>query len=145
MTKPAKTHESLYEKTFLMINVASIDENDENPRSSIENIDDLKASIKAHGLLQPIVVRDGLPNHHWKVIAGSRRFRACKELGMGAVPCYVIHVDDEKAFELATAENVVRENIAVAIGVKMLVFVLVILGLAGMGAAVFVTVSMNSG
>lgn len=110
MTKPAKNHESLYEKTFLMINVASIDENDENPRSSIENIDDLKASIKAHGLLQPIVVRDGIPNHHWKVIAGSRRFRACKELGMGAVPCYVIHVDDEKAFELATAENVVREN-----------------------------------
>lgn len=108
--KTAKNRESAYEKAFLIINVASIDENDENPRSEIGSVEDLKASIKANGLLQPIVVRDGLPNHHWKVVAGSRRFKACKELGMGAVPCYVIHADDKTAYELATAENIVREN-----------------------------------
>lgn len=93
-----------------IINVASIDENDDNPRTRIENVEDLKASIKANGLLQPIVVRGNQPNKHWKVIAGSRRFKACKELGLAAIPCIVIEADDAKAYELATTENIVREN-----------------------------------
>lgn len=93
-----------------IINVASIDENDDNPRTRIENVEDLKASIKANGLLQPIVVRGKQPNKHWKVVAGSRRFKACKELGLDAIPCIVIDADDAKAYELATTENIVREN-----------------------------------
>lgn len=103
--KKEKSNENLR-----IINVASIDENDDNPRTCIENVEDLKASIKANGLLQPIVVRGNQPNKHWKVIAGSRRFKACKELGLAAIPCIVIDADDEKAYELATAENIVREN-----------------------------------
>ncbi|MBR6832302.1 MAG: ParB/RepB/Spo0J family partition protein, partial [Fibrobacter sp.] len=103
--KKEKSNENLR-----IINVASIDENDDNPRTRIENVEDLKASIKANGLLQPIVVRGNQPNKHWKVIAGSRRFKACKELGLAAIPCIVIEADDEKAYELATAENIVREN-----------------------------------
>ena len=93
-----------------IINIASIDENDDNPRTRIENVEDLKASIKANGLLQPIVVRGNQPNKHWKVVAGSRRFKACKELGLDAIPCIVIDADDAKAYELATTENIVREN-----------------------------------
>ena len=103
--KKEKSNENLR-----IINVASIDENDDNPRTRIENVEDLKASIKANGLLQPIVVRGNQPNKHWKVIAGSRRFKACKELGLAAIPCIVIDADDAKAYELATAENIVREN-----------------------------------
>lgn len=103
--KKGKSNENLR-----IINVASIDENDDNPRTRIENVEDLKASIKANGLLQPIVVRGNQPNKHWKVVAGSRRFKACKELGLAAIPCIVIEADDEKAYELATAENIVREN-----------------------------------
>ena len=110
MTKPAKKKESQTNEHLRIINVASIDENDDNPRTVIDNVDDLKASIKANGLLQPIVVRGNQKNHHWKVIAGSRRFRACKELGIDAIPCIVIDADDDKAYELATAENIVREN-----------------------------------
>lgn len=93
-----------------IINVASIDENDDNPRTVIDNVDDLKASIKANGLLQPIVVRGNQKNKHWKVVAGSRRFKACKELGLDSIPCIVIEADDARAYELATAENIVREN-----------------------------------
>lgn len=93
-----------------IINIASIDENDDNPRTRIENVEDLKASIKANGLLQPIVVRGKQPNKHWKVVAGSRRFKACKELGLDTIPCIVIDADDAKAYELATTENIVREN-----------------------------------
>ena len=103
--KKGKSNENLR-----IINVASIDENDDNPRTRIENVEDLKASIKANGLLQPIVVRGNQPNKHGKVGAGPRRFKACKELGLAAIPCIVIEADDEKAYELATAENIVREN-----------------------------------
>lgn len=112
-SQPTKGIEMKKEKSnenLRIINVASIDENDDNPRTRIENVEDLKASIKANGLLQPIVVRGNQPNKHWKVVAGSRRFKACKELGLAAIPCIVIEADDEKAYELATTENIVREN-----------------------------------
>jgi ParB family chromosome partitioning protein len=85
-------------------------ENPNNPRTSIESIEDLKASIKAHGLLQPIAVRINSKNK-FEVMAGSRRFMACKELGIEKINCTVFHdIEDDKAYEIATAENVVREN-----------------------------------
>lgn len=91
------------------INTADIVENRNNPRSAIGSVEDLKASIQAHTLLQPIVVRR-VSGAGFEVVAGSRRLRACKELGMDTVPCRIIHADDEDAYEFATAENLVREN-----------------------------------
>ena len=80
------------------------------PRTKIDSIEDLKASIKANGLLQPIAVRINNKNK-FEVMAGSRRFKACKELGLEKIPCTIFHdIDDEKAYELATTENIVREN-----------------------------------
>lgn len=109
-TKGTEMKKETPNENLRIINIASIDENDDNPRTRIENVEDLKASIKANGLLQPIVVRGKQPNKHWKVVAGSRRFKACKELGLDAIPCIVIDADDAKAYELATTENIVREN-----------------------------------
>ena len=91
------------------IAIGSIAENTNNPRSAIGPVDDLKASIGEHGLIQPIAVRRTGPRNY-EVIAGSRRLRACRELGMETVPCQVIDVDEARAYELATAENIVREN-----------------------------------
>ena len=108
--RPEKNGDEERKYSFRTIAVDNIHDNDDNPRTRIENVEDLKASIKANGLLQPIVVRGNQPNKHWKVIAGSRRFKACKELGLAAIPCIVIDADDAKAYELATAENIVREN-----------------------------------
>ena len=107
-TKGTEMKKETHNENLRIINVASIDENDDNPRTCIENVEDLKASIKASGLLQPIVVRS--VGKRWKVVAGSRRFKACKEIGLDAIPCVVIEADDERAYELATAENIVREN-----------------------------------
>jgi ParB/RepB/Spo0J family partition protein len=107
-TKGTEMKKETPKENLRIINVASIDENDDNPRTRIENVEDLKASIKASGLLQPIVVRS--VGKRWKVVAGSRRFKACKEIGLDAIPCVVIEADDERAYELATAENIVREN-----------------------------------
>ena len=53
------------------LETASIYDNDDNPRTRIENVDDLKASIKASGLLQPIVVRS-IGKNRWKVVAARR-------------------------------------------------------------------------
>lgn len=108
--RPEKNGDEERKYSFRTIAVDNIHDNDDNPRTRIENVEDLKASIKANGLLQPIVVRGNQTNKHWKVIAGSRRFKACKELGLAAIPCIVIDSDDAKAYELATAENIVREN-----------------------------------
>ena len=105
--KPVKKNNDDFGE-FRNIYINDIIENDENPRTEISSVEDLKASIKAQGLMQPIVVRR--IDNGFKVVAGSRRFKACKELKMGAVPCIVIDADDATAYELATAENIVREN-----------------------------------
>ena len=96
-------------KSLMEMPLSKIRENPNNPRSVIDSVDDLKASIRNSGLLQPIAVRwkDGC----YEVVAGSRRFRACKELRLKTIPCKVLpQIGDDMAYELATAENLVREN-----------------------------------
>lgn len=97
------------EQSLKEIPLNKIRENPNNPRTCIESVDDLKASIRVSGLLQPIAVRwkDGC----YEVVAGSRRLRACKELGLKNIACKVLpQISDSAAYELATAENIVREN-----------------------------------
>lgn len=97
------------EQSLKEIPLNKIRENPNNPRTCIESVDDLKASIRVSGLLQPIAVRwkDGC----YEVVAGSRRLRACKELGLKVIACKVLpQISDSAAYELATAENIVREN-----------------------------------
>lgn len=96
-------------KSLMEIPLNKIRENPNNPRSVIDNVEDLKASIRNSGLLQPIAVRwkDGC----YEVVAGSRRLRACKELRLETIPCKVLpQIGGDMAYELATAENIVREN-----------------------------------
>lgn len=91
------------------IEVTKIRDNPNNPRTRIDSVEDLKASIKASGLLCPIAVRwkDG----YYEVVAGSRRYRACREIGLKTISCNVLpQIGDDMAYELATAENIVREN-----------------------------------
>lgn len=90
--------------------------NPNNPRTRIEDVSDLVASIRENGLMQPIIVRwtkqkdeSGIPTGY-EVIAGSRRLTACQQLGIEKISCIVRTCDDAKAFELATTENLVREN-----------------------------------
>lgn len=84
--------------------------NQRNPRSDLGDLSELAASIKAHGLIQPIAVRrieDG-----YMVVAGSRRLAAAKLAGLDRIPCVVVDVDDDQAHELATAENVIRKDMS---------------------------------
>ena len=75
----------------------------------------LADSIRRYGILQPLTVRriegEGTKNALFEIIAGERRFRAAKLLGLSYVPCIIIKVDDRRSAELALIENIQRENL----------------------------------
>jgi ParB family chromosome partitioning protein len=80
-------------------------------RSNIE-LDDLSMSIARNGLLQPIIVRtlDNMPIY--EIVAGSRRYLACKKVGRRKVTCQITNLDDKEAFEVAIIENVQRMTLS---------------------------------
>ncbi|WP_320819534.1 ParB/RepB/Spo0J family partition protein [Thalassolituus sp.] len=84
------------------------------PRHDIqpEALEELAASIRAQGLMQPIVVRP-LPGQddRFEIIAGERRWRACQLAGMDRVPALVRDVPDSAAIAMALIENIQRENL----------------------------------
>jgi ParB family transcriptional regulator, chromosome partitioning protein len=78
-------------------------------RSGFLKIDDLCSSIREKGLLQPIIVRP--KDDHFQIIAGNRRYEACKKLGWRKILCHIIELDDKEAFEISIAENIQRKNL----------------------------------
>ena len=88
---------------------------DFNPRKSLGDIDGLAESIAEHGLLQPILVREGGPAGDGKrkyfLVAGERRYRACGKLGMKQVEVKLIKGDSHRQAQLAFVENLHRENV----------------------------------
>ena len=71
---------------------------------------ELSASIQQNGLLQPILVRP--KDNYYEIIAGSRRFLACKGLRWRKIACHVIELDDKKAFEILLIENIQRKALS---------------------------------
>ncbi|MDH7453721.1 ParB/RepB/Spo0J family partition protein [Luteimonas composti] len=71
---------------------------------------ELAESIKAQGVIQPIVVR-ALPDRTYEIIAGERRWRASKEAGLAEVPVVVREVDDRTVVAMALIENIQREDL----------------------------------
>jgi len=69
----------------------------------------LMMSIQEKGLLEPIVVRPA--EGGFEVVAGTRRFEACRKLGWRSVPCHVVELDDKEAFEVSLLENIQRETL----------------------------------
>lgn len=88
--------------------------NPDQPRKFFEAgaLDELAASIRVHGILQPLLVR---PHPHdpgrWQIVAGERRWLAAQAAGLTEVPAVVREVDDRTALELGLIENVLREDI----------------------------------
>lgn len=91
--------------------LAQVHPNPNQPRTNFkpEEIEELANSIKRHGLLQPILVRktgDG-----YEIIAGERRWQACRSLGMETIPVRFWLADDTEAFEAALVENIQRSDL----------------------------------
>jgi len=81
------------------------------PRSffSEKELQELAASIQAVGVLQPIIVRES--GNYYEIIAGERRYKACKLLGLEAVPCLVKNCNEQEALQSALIENIQRQDL----------------------------------
>lgn len=77
---------------------------------SPEALDELAASIRTQGIIQPIVVRK-LADHLFEIIAGERRWRASQLAGLDVIPCLIKNVPDESAVAIALIENIQREDL----------------------------------
>jgi ParB family chromosome partitioning protein len=88
--------------------------NPRQPRQHIndERLDELAQSIRANGVIQPIVVRTVAgPGHQYEIVAGERRWRAAQRAGLLKVPVAVKDVPDDKLLEVALIENIQREDL----------------------------------
>ncbi len=96
---------------ILRINITDIQPNEAQPRKKFSEpqMESLVNSIREHGVLQPIIVRP--TSKGYKIIAGERRWRASKQLGIRELPAIVKSADSLKTIELALVENIQREDL----------------------------------
>ena len=94
------------------IEISKIEPNPYQPRTEFdqEALEELAASIKLLGLIQPITLRP-LDNGRYQIISGERRFRASQLAGLERVPAYIRKTDDQGMLEMAIVENIQREDL----------------------------------
>lgn len=109
---PPQSKEGNLQGELREIKVSQIVPNPEQPRMLInsEKLQELINSIKEHGVVQPVVVRP-IGHEKYELIAGERRWRACRELGREYIPALVKNYDDLEASAIALIENIQRENL----------------------------------
>ena len=96
-----------------VIPVDRIEPNPDQPRLVFdpEALHELAASIREHGVLQPILVRP-LGENRYQLIAGERRWRASREASLATIPALVEEIDDDTALEISIIENLQREDLS---------------------------------
>lgn len=97
----------------ILVEVSKIALNPNQPRKSFsdEGIIKLADSIRQFGIIQPLTVRKTADSY--ELVAGERRLRAAKELGMTSVPCIINSASDQQSAELAIIENLMREDLTI--------------------------------
>lgn len=100
------------EADILRIPVDMVEANPFQPRMSFdrEALEELAASIRSLGLIQPVTVRR-LGSGMYQIISGERRYRACRMAGMTMIPAYVRDTNDQGMLEMAIVENIQREDL----------------------------------
>lgn len=101
------------EVNIVYLRMDSIKPNPYQPRKQFGNtsLDELSASIKQYGVMQPITVRE-IAYNKYEVIAGERRLRASRMAGLSQIPTIIVEADDNKAAILALLENLQREDLS---------------------------------
>lgn len=112
MDQPLETGASRTALADRQVPIEFVSRNPRNPRKAFneEELRDLAASIRQHGIVQPVVVRT-LEGGRYEIIAGERRWRAAQLAGLSKIPVIVRDVDDRTALELAIVENVQRSDL----------------------------------
>ena len=105
------------------LKIIDIEPNRNQPRRTFEEeaLEELAQSIKEYGLLQPIIVSK--KDNYYEIIAGERRWRACKKAGLTEIPAIIREYDEKRNKEIALIENIQREDlnpIEKAMGIKSL-------------------------
>lgn len=97
---------------FRNIPLRRIEPNRSQPRRAFDEhaLQELENSIRQHGVLAPITVRQG-DNGYFQIVAGERRWRAARRAGLDTIPAMVIEADDKTMMELALIENLQREDL----------------------------------
>jgi ParB family chromosome partitioning protein len=93
-----------------MLPLEFIEANAEQPRTQLGNIEELAASVREKGVLEPILVRVIGPNRY-QIISGERRFRAASMAGLDEIPAIELDVDDKEQLEIALIENIQRKDL----------------------------------
>ncbi len=94
-----------------MIALDRLEPNPQQPRIELGDLEDLIASIKEKGVLEPLLVRPSQVGGRYMIISGERRFRAAREAGLREVPCIEMDVDDRAVAEIALIENLQRKDL----------------------------------
>lgn len=98
---------------LMMLALASLVESKTNPRKHVDDkyLDELAASIKASGVLQPIIARPLNGSGKYEVVVGSRRVKATKKAGLDTIPAIVRKLTDAEAMEVQIIENLQRQDV----------------------------------
>lgn len=100
------------DKGVVTLRLTEIEPNRNQPRADFDenSLSELAESIQKHGLIQPIVVRP-TSSGAYQIVAGERRWRACRMAGLIEVPVVIKELDDRNYFEVALVENLQREDL----------------------------------
>ena len=107
------TYEESTEKSpYQLLPLHKVEPNRSQPRQDFdeEELEALAESIRTHGVIQPLTVRQ-LDSGYYQIIAGERRWRASRMAGLSEIPAVIIEADDKKAMELALIENLQRQDL----------------------------------
>ena len=104
--------EPLEQSAYQLLPIYKVEPNPDQPRCDFneEELQALAESITAHGVIQPLAVRE-LPNGYYQIIAGERRWRAARLADLAEIPAVVLDVDDRETMELALIENLQRQDL----------------------------------
>jgi ParB family chromosome partitioning protein len=92
-----------------LIPIEDIEPNPQQPRQALGDLEELIASIREKGILEPLLVRQ--VGGRFQIIAGERRYRAAVEVGLDEVPCVIRESSDAEMMELALVENLQRKDL----------------------------------
>ncbi|NLX26951.1 MAG: ParB/RepB/Spo0J family partition protein [Lentisphaerae bacterium] len=97
---------------FVYLPISKVEPRKEQPRCFFDEdgLSELADSIREHGVLQPLTVRN-IGSGYYQIIAGERRWRAARMAGLLEIPARIVEADDKKATELAMVENLQREDL----------------------------------
>lgn len=104
--------EAVETSAYRALPIYKVEPNPNQPRQDFdpEELEALADSIRTHGIIQPLTVRE-MPNGYYQIIAGERRWRAARLAEVSEVPAVVMEADDKKVMELALIENLQRQDL----------------------------------